>query len=340
MLLFAGRILSGIGTSLLFSAPESWLIGESQKKIQVIKDGGDGNITNESTDSTSYLGETFSLAYSGDSLVAITAGQMAGMAASKRGPTGPFELSTIFLGLGGLLAAWLWKENKAERRQPESNTNAKPPKTSTREAIDICLNDPKIMLVGAVQSLFEAAMYIFVLQWPPAMSRAIQSVYPTGKTPYGTIFSCFMACCLIGSTIFGQLSKMEVPTEKFTSSFLAVATLAMATSTWTILQPSLSMSLPLLTISFFAFEMAVGMYFPSIGTLRSRFVPDSHRTLIMNLAAIPLNVLVVSVFLSINKLGVAGALGISSAALALATLCMIQLRRIVSKEDSKNGKKI
>jgi hypothetical protein len=45
--LFLGRLMSGIGTSLLFSAPESWLVGESQKS----GDDPDG----------SWLGETFGL---------------------------------------------------------------------------------------------------------------------------------------------------------------------------------------------------------------------------------------------------------------------------------------
>jgi MFS transporter, MFS domain-containing protein family, molybdate-anion transporter len=45
--IFLGRIMSGIGTSLLFSAPESWLVGEAQKS----GDDPDG----------SYLGETFGL---------------------------------------------------------------------------------------------------------------------------------------------------------------------------------------------------------------------------------------------------------------------------------------
>lgn len=46
-ILFLGRILSGIGTSLLFSAPEAWLVGESQQS----NDDPDGK----------YLGETFGL---------------------------------------------------------------------------------------------------------------------------------------------------------------------------------------------------------------------------------------------------------------------------------------
>jgi MFS transporter, MFS domain-containing protein family, molybdate-anion transporter len=319
--LVLGRILSGIGTSLLFSAPEAWLVGEAQKS----GDDPDGK----------YLGETFGMAYAGDSIVAIFAGQMAGLAAAKRGPTGPFELSTAFLGIGGILAAVLWKENVAtfSKSSSSSNKDAKGSvKPSIRDAIKVVQNDPKIMLVGGVQSLFEAAMYIFVLQWPPAMSMAIGKAFKgTGvATPYGTIFSCFMACCLLGSTIFGQLTKMAVPTETFALAMLSVATVAMTGGSWMVSNGG-NHALWGLMLSFFAFEACVGMYFPSIGTLRSKYVPDSHRSVIMNLFGIPLNVLVVGVFLSIQKLGVQGALSISSGALAAATLCMLSLRRSVLK---------
>ena len=97
-----------------------------------------------------------------------------------------------------------------------------------------------------------------------------------------------------------------------------------------------SMPLAALVGAFFAFEGCVGMYFPSIGTLRSKYVPDSHRSVIMNLFGIPLNVLVVSVFLSIKRLGVSGALSVSTAALGLATLSMMKLKSLVSKEEEEN----
>lgn len=258
------------------------------------------------------------------------AGQFAGAAAARRGPTGPFELSTGFLLVGGLLAALLWKENVAEN----SNSDNKP---SIREAVEVIQKDPKIMLVGAVQSLFEAAMYIFVLQWPPAISKAVVKAFGAGSaTPYGTVFSCFMASCLLGSSLFGQLAKMGVATEVFTSSMLSVATLAMAAATFTVSTSSsvISMSLACLMGAFFAFEACVGMYFPSIGTLRSKYVPDSHRSVIMNLFGIPLNLLVVSVFLSTNWLGVKGALTVSSTALGIATLCMFKLRSMTTGKNT------
>jgi len=315
VLLF-GRVMSGIGTSLLFSAPESWLVGESQKS-------GD-DPTGE------YLGETFGLAYAGDSIVAIIAGQLASLAATARGPTGPFELSTGFLAAGGLLASFLWKENLASKSSGDDSSG----KPSIKDAIKVIRDDPKIMMVGGVQSLFEAAMYIFVLQWPPAIAAAVAKSFGEGAgTPYGTVFSCFMASCLFGSTLFGHFAKMKGPTtEGVTAGMLAVATVAMSTATYTVSTASAASSLPALIASFFAFEACVGMYFPSIGTLRSKYIPDSHRSVIMNLFGIPLNALVVSVFMFVKYLGVNGALGISSGALALATLCMVKLNGLVAKD--------
>lgn len=315
--LLLGRVLSGIGTCLLFSAPEAWLVAESQQK------GGGAA-----------LGATFGLAYAGDAIVAILAGKLAAGAAQARGPTGPFELSTAFLALGGILTAFLWSENRAQQEE-----NAK--STTIREALQVISKDPKILLVGATQSLFEAAMYIFVLQWPPAMAGGIKQFFgakASATIPFGTIFSCFMACCLLGSTTFGQFtSAWGMPTEQFTCGMLGLATAAMSVAAWTVLKGSSLLSSPLavLTAAFFLFEACVGMYFPSIGTLRSRFVPDSHRSVIMNLFGIPLNVLVVSVFLSIDKLGVGGALSVSAAALGCATACMFGLRRMVWREDNR-----
>ena len=378
-ILLLGRVLGGIGTSLLFSAPEAWLVGEAGRM-------GIG----------SSLCETFGLAYAGDSIVAILAGQMAGAAASSRGPTGPFELSVVFLVLGGLLASFLWKENVAggggggieDDGAKSKDAGVVVAKPSIRDAIDVVKSDPKIMLVGAIQSMFEAAMYIFVLNWPPAVSRAIESYFskfatanssPSAiGTPYGTVFSCFMACCLLGSTLFGRLTsstgrvdartgkvRRAMSTESFAVGMLALATTAMGVATLsigssapaifgtlkslpilaTVLSPiatlcgsiSTSMSSPgailsVLMLSLFLFESCVGMYFPTIGTLRSKYFPDSHRTVVMNLFGIPLNVMVVTVFLSIEKLGVRGALGVSTAALAVATACGLKLKRLVDKE--------
>eukprot|EP00594_Rhizosolenia_setigera_P008662 CAMPEP_0178967852 /NCGR_PEP_ID=MMETSP0789-20121207/17866_1 /TAXON_ID=3005 /ORGANISM="Rhizosolenia setigera, Strain CCMP 1694" /LENGTH=495 /DNA_ID=CAMNT_0020653591 /DNA_START=229 /DNA_END=1716 /DNA_ORIENTATION=+ len=327
--LLLGRLVNGIGTSLLFSAPESWLVGEAQK----------------TEDAGKYLGETFGLAYAGDSIVAILAGKLSGLAAAKKGPTGPFELSTVFLAAGALLTSLLWKENVASSSgSDDGDEKEESSKPTIKEAVNVVKSDSKIMLVGAVQALFEAAMYIFVLQWPPAITSVIGKAFPGADTPYGTIFTCFMTCCLLGSTAFGQLvSKMSVKAENFTAGMLSLATISMACATIATIKSTASSTLtssPMailggLSAAFFLFEACVGMYFPSIGTLRSKYVPDSHRGVIMNLFGIPLNALVITVFLISEKLGVTGALGVSTGALGLATLCMMKLKGTLKNSEAQ-----
>jgi MFS transporter, MFS domain-containing protein family, molybdate-anion transporter len=334
---YAGRALGGLGTSLLSAAPEAWLVSELS--------GGQG------------LKQTFTTAYAYDPVVAIAAGQLAGWAAKRGGPTGPFQLSPIFLLTGGLLAALLWKENKAmvknissptpqssdEQSDEQSDDNGtsgeesdtKHPPTIA-DALQVLLQNKKIALLGSVQALFEGAMYIFVLQWPPMFHNAIHQAYGTTATiPYGTAFSCFMASCMAGSTMFGILNKRNNNTTNATNAaqlerqsilLLAVATLAL------LLAACCDTQLPQLIAAFFVFEACVGMYFPSIGTLRSTYLPDSHRGVLMTLFGVPLNIIVVTVFLLVPRLGARGAMLVATLCLALATACMTVLYKGVLRK--------
>lgn len=138
-----------------------------------------------------------------------------------------------------------------------------------------------------------------------------------------------MACCLLGSSAFGALQSLRVRVETSGTVMLAVASAAMALAALTG-----GTSLAALIAGFFAFEACVGMYFPSIGTLRGKYIPDSHRSVIMNLFGIPLNLIVVSVFLSIGALGVRGALSISAGALGIAAVCMAALAKIAAEAEA------
>jgi len=321
-LLLAGRVAGGIGTSLLFSAPEAWLVSEHQRS------GADGK----------YLGQTFGLAYFGDSIVAILAGQLAGLVAAGRGPTAPFELSTLFLAAGAALVLLTWRENfggkaaaaaAAAPAKAEAAVEAAPSKregggTMVKDAIRAMLSDRKILLVGAVQALFEGAMYIFVLQWPPALKAALGAGV---AVPFGTIFSCFMLCCMLGSTLFAALGRAGVAPEDTMACMLALASVSMLAATTL----GLGGALVPLVAAFFAFEACVGMYFPLIGTLRSKYLPDAYRGVIMNLFGIPLNLIVVGVFLSIDRLGMRGALSVSTLALTCATGAQLLLRSLLDR---------
>lgn len=83
----------------------------------------------------------------------------------------------------------------------------------------------------------------------------------------------------------------------------------------------------------FLYEICVGVYFPSIGTLRSRYLPEQHRSVLMNIFGIPLNLIVILVMLTSQYLGTKGALNIASLALGTATLFMFSLNKLTSKVE-------
>lgn len=202
-----------------------------------------------------------------------------------------------------------------------------------RDGLKIVMTDKKMLMLGAVQSLFEGSMYIFVMQWPPALIVAVKGYYGADETvPFGTIFSCFMTCCMVGSTIFGKLSsRKRASMERLFLGMLVVSAISMGAATWAIYADH---NFVALVLSLFAFEGCVGTYFPLIGSMRSKYLYASHRSVIMTLFSVPLNVLVVSVCLFLNKLGTTGAFVVATISLTIATACMAQLIYI-RKRDAR-----
>jgi MFS family permease len=296
-LLILGRVFSGLGTSLLFSAPEAWLVGEFQKYPK-------SNFL--------WLSQTFAWAYTGDAIIAILAGQMASVVAKRFGPTGPFLLSIGFLSSAASIILKTWTENKVSR-----SINSFQSKPTIQEGWKLILSDPKLILLGLVQSLFEGSMYIFVLQWAPTI-KSIVSRQQSVVIPYGIIFSSFMSCCFLGSVAFQFFQRLKLSVEVSTLIFLLLSSLTMAAVSLRGLQSSFLA----LIVSFYLFEICVGMYFPSIGLLRSKYLPESHRSIIMNIYGIPLNLMVVSVFLSLKWLGKKGSFLIAAGNLFVASIAM------------------
>lgn len=54
--------------------------------------------------------------------------------------------------------------------------------------------------------------------------------------------------------------------------------------------------------SFLSFEVCCGLYFPCIGTLRGKYIPENTRAAIMNFFRVPLNLLVVLVLVQVGSL--------------------------------------
>lgn len=280
-ILMIGRLLGGMATSILYSAFESWLVFEHNKR------GFDPEL----------LGNIFSHAVLGNSLVAIVAGLVAQKFADIFGFVAPFDVSIATLGVMIFVIIYTWPENYGDKAN-----NFRQSFTKSLQAIR---TDPKILCLGLIQSMFEGSMYVFVLEWTPALTPAkiadsqkdsqgheneIGDDGHRGEIPHGHIFAAFMVAIMIGSSLFKLLSK-------YTSveSFMRVVLLVSAVSLITPVMYTGNQFIVFL--GFLVFEVCVGIFWPSLSTMRGKYVPEETRATTMNIFRIPLNFIVVLILL-------------------------------------------
>merc|ERR1719238_608169 len=101
-----------------------------------------------------------------------------------------FDLAIVALLIGGTYVAISWDENFGD-----SNGAFEALKDFGRSAVLIATS-VRMGLCCAVIALFESSMYIFVFNWTPVLHQGAT------PPPFGMIFSTFMMCCMIGSSIF------------------------------------------------------------------------------------------------------------------------------------------
>ena len=245
-ILLFGRVLGGTATSLLASVFESWLIAEHS--------GSDGELKG-----------TFRKSMVANSVAAVTSGVLGSLVVTSNtykwgthfyygGYTGPFDLAIIFLLIGVYLTNRYWGENYGMRSVH----------SSVRFNTDI-------VLLGFIQSLFEAAMYCFIFVWTPVLGENIN---------HGLVFSTFMIACTVGSYINMPLG------------------VALVLSSLSLLISSYGHEQVVNYICFLVFEFCVGVYFPQMGMMKSERVPEETRATMYNIFRIPLNFIVVLVLVT------------------------------------------
>lgn len=265
-LLLAGRVLGGVSTSLLFSAFETWMVSEHRKRG--FPEG--------------WLADTFGTASFINGLSAIIAGICAQLVADRLGEIGPFQ-AAIALTVLALFFVVFWEENYGSSDEEGKKKDEKETSTNAGAAIKAIISDPKILLTGLVNSLFEGSMYSFVFMWVPTMLGALQG----RSLPTGLVFSSFMTCMSLGGLLFSpHLLLGFLTAEKLAVGVFLVGALALSV-------PVFSHSLIPVLLSFIVFETCVGVFFPCLGLLRSKVIPDSIQGSVMNIFRVPLNVLVV-----------------------------------------------
>ncbi|URD88055.1 Major Facilitator superfamily [Musa troglodytarum] len=347
--LMVGRILAGISTSLLFSAFESWLVAEHNKR------GFEPQ----------WLSVTFSKAILlGNGLIAIVSGLFATLLIEnlELDPVLPFDAAACFLAIGMAIILSSWSENYGD--PSESNdliaqfngaaaaiasgkcdlTSVDHQNTSlilgpSVALIVVLITDEKIALLGAIQSLFEGSMYTVAFLYAPALSPNDEEI------PRVFIFATFVLSSMLGSSIASRL--MTHATLKV-ESYMRIVFLI---SAFTLLLPivsnflaapsvqgdSISFGGCILLLGFCVFEACVGIFWPSIMMMRSQYIPEEARSTIMNLFRIPLNIFVCVVLYNVNAFPVTIMFGMCSIFLFVASVLQKRLMSHEFETDMKEG---
>eukprot|EP01062_Namystynia_karyoxenos_P023570 TRINITY_DN1911_c0_g1_i1.p1 TRINITY_DN1911_c0_g1~~TRINITY_DN1911_c0_g1_i1.p1 ORF type:complete len:472 (+),score=154.28 TRINITY_DN1911_c0_g1_i1:79-1416(+) len=289
--LLVGRVLGGFSTSILWSSFESWMVSEHHKR------GFDNQL----------LGSTFGLMMAGNGFIAIAAGLAAQGAVYAYGghPVAPFDASLVLLVIGTIVIGTTWDENHGDASQSQAAGLAK--------AWRLIRSNKAVFFLGLAQSLFEAAMYTFVFSWTPSLQATGDDV------PHGLVFASMMMSVSIGATVHDALAARAEP-EAYMLGVFALAAACMVGVAY-------AQSAPLLMLCFCGYEVCVGIFWPSIMSMRSRYIPDEGRATVMNLFRVPLNFLVCLVLLAQSMLSTQQTFLCCAAANALCIALLHGVRR-------------
>lgn len=262
-ILIIGRILGGVATSVLFSAFEAWYIHEHIETYDFPKE---------------WISVTFSKASTWNGVLAVAAGLITNLVSEwfDMGPVAPYMLAVPFLIFAGILVGTHWIENYSGSKIKF--------KKACADGMKCMMSSEAIFMIGVVEALYESVIYIVIFLWTPVLMP--------GSPSLGIVFSCFMICILSGQALFQILSsrKIGVPYILLASTAFALfANFILIFST----NPDNRKDTNSM-VSFFAFliyEFGVGLYFPSMGYLRSRIIPEQHRWSLTNWFRVPINLI-------------------------------------------------
>eukprot|EP00197_Chlamydomonas_leiostraca_P000546 CAMPEP_0202886740 /NCGR_PEP_ID=MMETSP1391-20130828/42328_1 /ASSEMBLY_ACC=CAM_ASM_000867 /TAXON_ID=1034604 /ORGANISM="Chlamydomonas leiostraca, Strain SAG 11-49" /LENGTH=483 /DNA_ID=CAMNT_0049570015 /DNA_START=113 /DNA_END=1564 /DNA_ORIENTATION=+ len=315
--LMFGRLLGGVSTSLLFSAFESWLVAEHFSRGYA----------------EALLGDVFSKAvFLGAGLMAILSGLVGNVLVEDMGlgPVAPFDAAIAVMTIGGCVIWLSWPENYGDS-SGHSLAN------QFKAAAVAIMSDQKVALLGAMQSLFEAAMYTFVFLWTPALS-------PDGeRIPHGIVFACFMTACMVGSAVTGVLMR-RCKAQHFMVSVFLVSALSMAVPFVFHLEhrsqdagpslgdadaPGITTEGKIQLLAFCVFEGCVGIFWPSMMALRAHYVPEEMRSTIINIFRIPLNLFVCVILYKVSHFPLSVMFGLCVVFLFICLGCQLKLNALI-----------
>ncbi|KAI0467507.1 DUF791-domain-containing protein [Xylaria cf. heliscus] len=264
-LLFLGRVLGGVSTSILFTVFDSWMVTNFRER-KLADDGCD-------------LTRTFATTSVVNSLAAIASGFVGEVLVWVTGTKkSPFLASVVLLWLA-LQAIWSrWVEN--------FGVKASSVPTQTHLSVWSVIKTPVVLALTFASTMFDGSMNLFVFYWIPTLS-SLRDNASGGELPYGIIYSSFMAASMAAALAFNIImDKQNVRYSRLAVGVISFATLCFAKLAGPRTEAGTFWLFCLL-------QACIGMFTPCVGYLKGRLIDDVTRATVYSVMRIPFNILVI-----------------------------------------------
>ena len=314
--LILGRCIAGLTNTILFSTLESWCVHEHLENFDFPKE---------------WLPITFNHVAFGSSMVAVIAGLLADIFSRwlSFGPISPFILAIpVFMASITCLSV-VWNENFSEKKELSQAIIRK----SCMEGLKTILQNADLFLVGAIQSLFESVVFIFVFIWTPALD-----VFH--DLPLGIAFASFMVCFLLGGIICDYLiAKVGYTMTRLLMLISASACGVFFMAAYLAQFKNATFYRLKMLICLQVFEVICGFYFPIMRVLREKVLPEEHSLSITNWFRVPLTILssLALLFFHDTSGGIPEIFIFSGAMMALAFVCSLRFAGSNNRTEENAG---
>ncbi|KAK7964127.1 hypothetical protein PG988_011101 [Apiospora saccharicola] len=306
-----GRVLAGVGTTLLWSVFESWMVAEYNAR----------GLGQGQCNSRLPLSAMYGVMTTYNCITAILAGLVAHCVVLALGSkTHLFILALILDSTAAIIILRTWTENRGEsssdRSQQQINGETTEPVESLGGRLLDSLKNVRVWVLSLVSCCFEGTIFLFMYYWPGALQDAHDhntntktDAAPDHQLPFGVIFASFMAIMVLGALLFDILMTRHgrTPTNG-SDAFLLQKHLPVGLLTIALLLGGLGFlgaaflghrEVPLLC-AFLLLEACNGLYVPSMGYQRSQVVSDARRASVYGFMNIPLFVFVALALITTN----------------------------------------
>ena len=157
---------------------------------------------------------------------------------------------------------------------------------NVKQAIETAKSKKKMQYILGIAIAFESAITIFTFYWAPWLASTVsnsvfsmeEEVEDPAAVPFETIYATMVAATLLGNYLFGLYAAAVGPELTFQIVLLGSSAVFLVSCTF--------FSPMFVVVASVVLQLLVGGYWPSIGSLRGRYIVPEQISACLNIIRI------------------------------------------------------